>query len=331
MATTKEYSIRERVLDKYLHSGKGYTRKELQAFVNKELERRGYPPVTARITILNDLREISNKYNVVIDNVKKGRFVYYSYHDPDFSIYNTGLSDEDFDQITEAIEVLKRYQGIPKISWVDELAARLETSIHNQTRPIIMFEDASYNQGMEFFVELYEFISQKRTINLEYQDFKHTEPKAFVVYPYLLKQYNNRWFLFGRRKGHFKHTIFTLDRIVSITPSDEPFEDTTVDLTKYFDDKVGVSEMKGEHEAYDVVFRVPEKQKPYILTKPLHKSQKFISDDGEYAVFSLHVQDNFELQGELLALGELVEVLSPQSLRDEIRSRWEKCMAYYEK
>ena len=331
MANTKDYSTREKILDKYLQSRRGYTRKELQYFVNKELARRGRDPVTARTTILNDMNEIENKYNTVISREQRGRSIYYFYQDSTFSIFNIDLTDEDYDKISMAVTALKRLQGIPKFSWVDELEARLDMTVRKKSRPILMFEDASYNTGMEYFLPLYEYIADRTTVRLIYQNFRSEESEERIVYPYLLKQYNNRWFLFGTDKGYTTLSIYPLDRILSVDSSEEKFIDTDIDFATYFSDKIGVGIPKEGNEVRDILFRVPLNQKPYLVTKPLHSSQTLVSEDAEWATFSLHVRVNYELQQELLAFGDLIEILAPADFRELIKSRLQKSLARYEK
>jgi predicted DNA-binding transcriptional regulator YafY len=230
-----------------------------------------------------------------------------------------------------AVTALKRLQGIPKFSWVDELEARLDMTVRKKSRPILMFEDASYNTGMEYFLPLYEYIADRTTVRLIYQNFRSEESEERIVYPYLLKQYNNRWFLFGTDKGYTTLSIYPLDRILSVDSSEEKFIDTDIDFATYFSDKIGVGIPKEGNEVRDILFRVPLNQKPYLVTKPLHSSQTLFSEDAEWATFSLHVRVNYELQQELLAFGDLIEILAPADFREQIKSRLQKSLVRYEK
>lgn len=331
MAKTKDYSTREKVLDKYLQDEKGHTRKELQALCNKELLRRGEKPVTARTTILDDMREIENKYNTVIKTIRQGRTTLYHYKDPNFSIFNAEISDEDYNKIFFALTALKRLYGIPRFSWLDELEARLGIFEKETTRPIIMLEDATGNSGINYFQPLFYFIVNKQTIRLFYKNFKMIEPEVKIVYPYLLKQYNNRWFLIGTDKGYSSLSIYALDRIIAIEPSTDNFIDTNIDFVQYFEEKVGVSTQKDEIEKENILFKVVPYEIPYIKTKPIHKSQQLITQDATGAVFSIKVQINFELEQEFLAFSDFLEVLSPMRLRERMKSRILKNSSYYQK
>lgn len=330
MSNTKDYSMREMILDHCLQNRNGYTRQQLQDKVNHELERRGLLPITAKTTILNDMMEIENKYHTVIEHQRRGRYVYYFYRDADFSIFHPDLSEEDYEAITMAVSALKRLQGIPRFSWLSELEARLNISLKKTDRPLLMFEDASYNRGMEWFEPLYNFISRKQTVAIEYKSFRQETPMLLDVFPYLLKQYNNRWFLFGSSTSFTSLSIFSLDRILSVKPSDAAFQDTDINFNEYFANKIGVSQPKDATSPQDIVFRVPISQKPYLITKPLHRSQQLVKEDEKWVTFSMHVIVNFELQQELLAFADLVEVLQPESLRSLMKKRIEKCLTYYE-
>lgn len=51
MATSKEYSQREMIIDRYLSTGKDYDGQTLMGLVNKELRTRGMEEITARSNI----------------------------------------------------------------------------------------------------------------------------------------------------------------------------------------------------------------------------------------------------------------------------------------
>ena len=70
---------------------------------------------------------------------------------------------------------------------------------------------------------------------------------------------------------------------------------------------------------------------PYILTKPLHPSQKILKEESNGTIFSISVTWNFELEREILGFGESIVVLSPKRLRNKINHRIKKMGERYEK
>ncbi len=328
MANTKDYSIREMILDRRLSDGSMYTIHELMDYCNEELSLRGEKPISSRSTIHYDLDEISNKYKVVIDNIKKGHQVYYCYHDCRFSIYRHELTEEEYNQLSQTINILKRFRGMPQFEWIEEFDARFTMSLKNNVkRPIVGFDDNPYNKGMEFFTPLFKAISDKRVIQLTYRSFKQKEPIVRAIHPYFLKEYNNRWFLFCLDNNNQHIYNFALDRIEHIERLPLKYIDCDEDWNEYFDDVIGVTHQEGK--PIKIQLQVTLQQLPYIETKPLHGSQKVLSRNDEGAIIQIEVLPNFELEQLILSFGEKVEVLFPAHFREKIKERIRKSLENY--
>lgn len=63
MANTKDYSMREMVLDRCFSTGKEYTREQLMAIVNSELAQRDMLPIRSRNTFIQDINEMNGKFS----------------------------------------------------------------------------------------------------------------------------------------------------------------------------------------------------------------------------------------------------------------------------
>lgn len=329
MANTKNYSTREMIIDRCLSSGEAYSRPQLQDACNRELDRRGEKPVTSKVTILKDLDEIQNKYNVVIDRIRRGHTIYYRYHDRGFSIYNSELSENEYAQLTESLSILKRFEGMPKFEWVDELEARFSSNLTRSNRTIVFFDENKYSTGMEYFSPLFNAISKCQTVKVSYKSFRKKDGQVAIVSPQLLKEYNNRWFLFCIDNNYHTLSIYALDRICGIDKSSQSYITSDIDFDEYFDDIVGVSTTP-KSCVEKVLLKVNNSLLPYILTKPLHGSQKMISKDDEGAIMEIEVKPNYELEQMILSLGEGISVLSPTDLRSRIQDRIKAMLDNYE-
>ena len=330
MPNTKNYSTRLRVLDQCLRSGHAYSGKELTDFINRELELRGEPTITSRTTLMDDLLNIENEYHTNIVRKKHGRQTTYQYEDPNFSIFSTDLSEDDLLHLSQALDILKRFDGMPEADWVSELSARLNLcmSNHKEVRAAVGFESSMYNKGMEHFTPLFNAIRKKTTVELRYQSFRMAEPQTLIVHPYYLKQYNNRWFLFCCNGDHTNLSNYPLDRILSVKLAHVPYRDTDIDFDEYFADMIGVSRRNGQ-EPEDVVLRFPKDQYKYVSTKPWHWSQTVIEENDDFVTMQMHVIINYELEQKILSFGDYVEVVAPRSLRDRIKERMEKSLEKY--
>jgi predicted DNA-binding transcriptional regulator YafY len=184
--------------------------------------------------------------------------------------------------------------------------------------------------NIEYLPSLYEAITNKMVLEIDYKPFDEEEV-TLMFHPHYLKEYNGRWHLFGRaeeKEPEYGYNI-ALDRIqskprersmVEYVPAPKHFYD------EFFKDIVGVSHMKDAQKEHIVI----RARSLYIYklmdTKPLHKSYTVVRpfaqyEDGKYAEFSFNVEPNNEFYGRILQMGAGLEVVSPESVRNEIAQR----------
>ena len=222
---------------------------------------------------------------------------------------------------------------------VEDVVNRLEdyvASMRYKIEPVILLESNDRLRGLEYITDLHDAIINKEPIEITYKSFRSLEACTFCFSPYILKEFRNRWFVFGRRHD-FEDMPFSnlaLDRIekISEAPKKERYlANKSFRPQEYFQDMIGVTrdlESPIEH----VTFIASAIDAPYIRTKPLHQSQKEveIQPDGS-VLFSIDVILNCELERDLLGFGERITVLSPQSLVVRLRERLGKTIENYEK
>ena len=330
MANVKNGSFRESIIDRCLQSRRGYSTQEIFDKCNDALERRGELPITALNTIRNDIMSIENRWHIVVEARRSGREIRYRYEDPDFSIYNTPLNEDEIAQLSQSVSLLQRFEGMPGFEWVDELNAHLQTTVSANLEPVVGFDENKELKGMSFFTPFFKAITSQKALKIKYNTYKNKSIEA-IIHPYYLKEYNQRWFLFALSDQHKIISNFALDRIESIEGvATKYIPNKDIDFAHYFDNVIGVS-VNSKDEVQLIQIWVDKEQLPYILSKPIHKSQSVIEerDDGS-AVVSIGVTPNFELEQLLLSFGERIEILSPQSLRDKIVARIQKSFKKYE-
>lgn len=284
-----------------------------------------------RRTIFNDIAfmESSEGWNAPIKRCYEGRRCYYRYEDENFSINKRDFSEAELDKLDEALIMLNRLNGTAGFDWVSEFVANFEDKLGRKknTTPVIGYEKNPYLTGIENLSVLYNYIVNKQVLKISYQHFTQGE-MVHIMHPYYLKQYNNRWFLFGITEQNKEVlTNLALDRIANIELADTPYiPNTSFDFEEYFDDVVGVSVPRsGEPEK--VVLKISEKQYPYIKTKPLHPSQAELDKDNR--IIQLDVFLTWELESLILSYGDDVEVIEPISLRERIQKRVKNLLEIY--
>ena len=245
---------------------------------------------------------------------------YYRYSDPDYSITQSPLTEDDMKLMGETVEMLRQFEGFSAFSGMEDVLGRLEdhvSAMRHKRRPVILLEKNESLRGLKFIEPLYKAIIEKRPVKIIYKSFKARDMQKFIFSPFFLKEFRNRWFVYGWKKGAGMIYNLALDRIHEMgkAPGEEDIENTVIDnligVTKNINDK-----------AHRVRFWAAPAQVPYIETKPLHKSQFVVqrNEDGS-AIFQMEVVLNYELEKDLLGFGEGVRVLSPRLLVHNMSKR----------
>lgn len=323
MANTKNYSIREKVIDELLRRPGGTTRAEMMEACNQRLEELGCSLVNSENTILGDLRTIEEKvlngHGSPLVSERRGRLIYYRYADINFSLYRLALTADELLTLNKAMEMLSHLQGLPDFGWADEVNARLRSTFfqEGETAPVIAFDNDARYVGARHIRPIYDAILRHEVLLVTYHPFDE-EPQHFLFHPYFLKQYRHRWYVFGHRtQGEEPITRLALDRMekMSIAPGQKYIENHFVDFATYFDDIIGISHIPG-NEPQTIRYRVPRYQAPWMDTEPLHPSQQRVEEDGDTVTYQFRAAVNHELMQIMLAYSQYIEVLEPHDLRE---------------
>ena len=178
----------------------------------------------------------------------------------------------------------------------------------------ILFEPVP--AGEQFLAPIIEALRDKRAIQMTYQGFDKTHPSTFVVEPYCLKMFKQRWYLLAYSPVKDKTLVYALDRMHEVEITKQKYElPNDFDAEFYFRNTYGVS--FAEEQPEEVKISISAGQANYLRTLPLHPSQKEEERNEEYSVFSYYVVPTFEFCQELYQYGSDVEVLAPEKLRQE--------------
>lgn len=335
MATNKHATIRYHALDQcFSNTGRSYYIDDLIEACNNALyDYTGSFEGIKRRQVFDDIKfmESEQGWSIPLDRIKDGKKVIYRYSDSSFSIRNQAINETEARQLKETLSILTRFKGMPQFEWMEEMLIRIESTFNlkGSNSSFVSFEQNPYLKGLNHFSELFNAIQYKKVLSIVYQSFRHKSSLTFTIHPYFLKQYNNRWFLFGYNEEYNCIYNLPLDRIISFECISKPYiENISIDFDEYFDDVIGVT-VNNEKEPVKIILQVSKDRWPYIETKPLHGSQKtkFMTED--YVDIELSVQINKELVSMLFSYGEDIKVLSPDELKDKIVAISKKILDQY--
>jgi len=335
MPVNRNALIRFRTIDSCLQNRyKKWTLDDLiDACADALYEYQGINTGVSRRTIQADIEMMrSNKlgYEAPIVVVDKK---YYTYEDKAYSITNIPLNNHDMQVLGEVTSLLQQFKGFNHFTDLSEMVSKLEDKIYTQkthSPPVIDFEKNDHLKGLEWIEVIRKAIVAKKTLCVTYQSFKAREASTFCFSAYLLKEYRNRWFVLGR--SHQKKAPLlnlALDRIQTIEQYEEGYrENTEIDLAAYYSDVIGVTKQPGQRDV-EVVFWIDNDNAPYIVTKPIHHTQKLLKAEANGKIFSIKVVMNFELERELLGFGAKMRVLGPRILVKQIKQQLQKALDNY--
>ena len=336
MATNKNAQIRYKILDNcFRNSGKRYFIEDLISACNRVIleifpESKGI----SRRQIFDDINfmESSEGWEIDLLRLKDEKRVYYRYADTSFSINNMPLNESDIYRLQTTLQTISQFKGMPQFEWIYELLPKLKQGIStiSADKNIVEFDNNQYLQGIKHFGTLYNAILYEKVLKIKYCPYICEKPYELLLHPYYLKQFNNRWFVFGYNPDTEKYNwILALDRIEEINETMQTYiKNTEIDWTEYFDDMIGVTKPE-KTSTEKIVLHFYNTTGKYIESKPIHGSQKSKWVRNDILEVSLDVIVNYELISLILSYAENVCVIQPTELAKIIKEKMQKGIDLY--
>lgn len=347
MPANKNALIRYRYLDELLSSRvRFYTRQELTDKVNENLA----SPVSKRC-IEKDLIDIQDEWGIEYDEKIYDGKKYIHYADPTFSIFTKELTQEERTMLKSVLDTIGQFDGLPNFEWLESMRLKIAkggnsalsaSDLEDADGKIIEFSCNPYLKNSNMIAGLFQHIASRHVIKIEYKPYHKDDSIVENVSPYRLKQYNNRWYLLCCRMSDGRFNNYALDRIVSydLVPGVD-FMPCPLEIDEHFDDIIGVTYIASE-QVEKVTFAGSPKEIQYILTKPLHWTQKRPSSEKQlllhekypnipfdWVFLTIECKWNFELITTLFSFGERIVVLSPERVVNELKAKAEKMLDSY--
>ena len=255
--------------------------------------------------------------------------------------------------VEDYVEFCKASAGIMPASWFSSFFENtqllLDTERESESGKTLIRSSLEQNlTNIHLLPVFYKAITDRHVLRFFYQRFGQ-EPFELTFHPQFLKEYNGRWFVFGNaervlvdehneeERETFKVYNVPLDRIVGDVSMIDNVEYLPAEkgiYQRFFNDIIGVTHEKGAKVEQVVIRTKTEYQHGLLQTKPLHHSQKETLpfgryEDGEYGEVTLMIEPNRELRGKILSYGQYLEVIHPQSLREQLKDIIKQQMMQY--
>jgi predicted DNA-binding transcriptional regulator YafY len=336
MPVNKDAMARYRIIDRMLADPhQDYTTKDIERAVFREC-----PKVTTRM-IQKDIKALEEEFGKKIVRNKAGRGTV-RYEDQAEPLFYQELTVDEEEILKEALGSLGQFEGQENFKWLEILKKKLDMPHQKKGRPIISFSKNDVLQIPENLLgHLFSAISRRKVIQFGYRRFQDAEQpyKPVTVYPYQLRQSNNRWFLLCNPVGNEEYPYdpsaiynYTLDRMDGKVTyiEDMPYLDTPVDIDARFNEIIGVT-YKKDVAVQDIYFAVKPHSLNYIRTKYIHPSQDEVNPEVEKEFiqkypsladckfFVISCRPNTEMYSLFASYSDAVIIIEPEPVREELK------------
>jgi predicted DNA-binding transcriptional regulator YafY len=285
-------------------------------------------------TIEKDLFAMRLEHDAPIKYSKRDGGYYYT--DPEFSINDIPLTNDDVTSIKFAINTLKQFREVDMFKQfgnaIDKIVDRITISDDPRDADIVnfvQFEVGLSSSGNEFLAPLLEGIRNSLIATFEYTSFVSGKSKSRRVVPLLLKEYRNRWYLISFDLEKKDVMTYALERMENVLILEEKGQKPlNFDPDLFFKHAVGIT--SSEDEPVKVIFKADNISSKYIISQPFHVSQKIVKEGKNKTTFELRILISEEFTRSVLSYAGGIEIIEPVELRDEIIMRLTDMMKNYD-
>lgn len=270
-------------------------------------------------TLQKDIREMKKSsdlgYYAPI-KYSRARNGYY-YNNDHYTIKKFPVAYEEQESAEFALALLNQSGSLPYLNRFKNFVERaitfskVESQLQDDLSKYVQFEQPVEVAGLKWIEPLVDAIQLRYVVTISHQAMGKDNPIKRTLHPYLLKEYDDRWYVYGYDERSQEERIFGLDRIHDLTHhKDKEFRYFNGDREAVFKHTIGVSRFIGEPQ--DIVLKFFYPQSEYILSKPIHESQEVIEQKEESVTVKLFLRINFEFRALIRSYGDQVELLQPK-------------------
>lgn len=313
--------------------------------INEQLKRGGAIPTTelmricgvAERTLKEDLTQMRERYRAPIRYSRRlGGYCYYESFD--LKTVEIELTNQDVAALKNAVATLNQFRdlavfadfrgAVEKI----EQAVRFRISQPSTSQAYIVFEAAPPGRGNELLDELLVACMNRQVIQFEYQKYDDSAPRLRTVFPHLMKEHRNRWYIIGYELYPPQLRVFGLDRVIvnSLKPTNLFIDPPPFDAEAYFSPALGVAVY--DDPAEDVILSFTRTQGLHFRAQPFYpfREDDILVDTKDEFRVRLSIIINQELVFELARLGNSVKVMAPESLIQKLKSFLQNAYSQYQ-
>lgn len=308
MPVNKNALYRYLCIDRRLRKKPFPTLGDLKSFCEAEFKVISDKKVSvSKETLKADINNLRNIFSVPIEYNSSAN--HYYYNPPVYTFLS--LPEDILERLLHSLQINYLFEPKSKLS------------------DLIQFEAISNYGGWEHIPVIFKSIQEQKIIKFSYKSINNFAEKVHFIHPYLLKESRTVWYLLGIKEGETEIRTFALHRILSKPEITEKKAIINPDFKaeNYFSQVIGITAQTGK--PISIVLKAHSSQSQYLKAKPIHKTQRIITDSENEFVITITVEPTFELIASILSYGALMEVIAPENFRDIIADKIEASLNNY--
>lgn len=318
-----------KVLRRY---GKHSSKDIFQACINMGIDTR-YRTVQKDLQDLKDDPAIfGRELNIKFDHLTKK---WYSEGIPKEIFTLLELEDEEVTALLFYAKTINQYREYPLFK---EMSVAIRKVIESanisdnlkqlfEANTLLETEKHELLKGVELIPDILQSISHRKKIFVEYQKFDRDENKTHEVMPILLKEDKQMWYVICKNVKYDSFITLALDRIVSITETEEIFEPIAFNSEEHFRYSFGIT--VSEENPIDVIISFTPMQGNYLRTLPIHTTQQILMDNEFEFKIRIKVIPSYEFFSKIRSYGEQAQIISPETIRKEFQISLTNTLSLY--
>lgn len=319
MPANKKATIRYYVIDKCLRDkSRIWHWEDLQAAIATHLrDFQGEDLLPSKRTILGDLQAMRSGELGYIAPIIHTKSEGYRYAEPGFSIYKSMVPAALAEVMHEVFALVKQSLGNSNhqlLQALNRLSEYIHVQIDADYTPVIQLEHSLNDPGYRWLDTFYHLVKNRKVVRIGYAPFEGPEAEH-VLSPWFIREYNNRWYIYGHHHESGNMYNLALDRVQSVNESLRPYvpcdHGYVQQLFRYL---YGVT-IPENAVPMKFTFRTTLLLGKYMETKPLHPTQLKHGYQGGRAIFSVTVYDNYEIRSKFRSFGDDLEVTEVREIR----------------
>ena len=184
--------------------------------------------------------------------------------------------------------------------------------------------------GQKWLVSVMQSMLDNTEMELHYRKYMSEDEEVRHIRPYAVKEFAKRWYIVAYSEEASALRVYAMDRILALKPTGEKFKmPKGFQVDDLFESSYGIYLPEGE-EPVLVKFRTTLREAAYLQDLPLHPSQVFLGSEGDFCLFALRVIPNPNFIMELVKHGGRLEILEPESLREQVKQELRNALKLYE-